>query len=61
MLSMARATGEAAWVERAAALVQQSEAAATALGSGLFKGRAGVELARIELAAPKYARMPLFE
>ena len=61
MLSMARATGEAAWVERAAALVQQSEAAATALGSGLFKGRTGVELARIELAAPKYARMPLFE
>jgi eukaryotic-like serine/threonine-protein kinase len=61
MLSMARATGEAVWVERAAALVQKSEAAASALGSGLYKGRAGVELARIELAEPKCARMPLFE
>jgi hypothetical protein len=61
MLSMSRATGEPAWVDRAAALVQQSEAASPALGSGLYKGLAGVELARIELAAPKRARMPLFE
>lgn len=61
MLSMARATGDTVWVERALALVQKSEAAASALGSGLYKGRAGVELARIELAEPKCARMPLFE
>ena len=61
MLSMARATGEAAWVERATALLQRSEVDPTALGAGLYKGRAGEELARIELAAPKWARMPLFE
>jgi eukaryotic-like serine/threonine-protein kinase len=61
MLSMARATQSRAWVKRAAKLVQRSEAGATSLGTGLYKGRAGVELARIELAEPKSARMPLFE
>jgi eukaryotic-like serine/threonine-protein kinase len=61
MLSMARATGDAVWIDRAAVLVLRSEASAETLGPGLYKGRAGVELARIELTAPEYARMPLFE
>jgi hypothetical protein len=61
MLSMARASGDQIWIERATTLVKRSETALKKLGPGLFKGRTGVALARIELPAPYYARMPLFE
>ena len=59
MLAMFRATGDAKWAERAGTLAERA-GGDRGLGSGLYKGRFGVELVQAELLNPSAARMPLF-